>query len=497
MLKEIQTESAGKFSYQIDDPDADGGVLAKRIMEDYGFQPLRAGLLDPNAFYFYMLLESGDQLFQVPLPETMEPGELRSSIDAALMRLASGFMKTVAVYTPPEKQPAPAMQQFRMPSGKHFRFLQEKLGENHTVAEADMENGTLSEATDLLVVVAPDNLSEKQLFAMDQFLMKGGTVILATAPFSDSLAGGNLSVAKHESGLKDWLLHQGITLAETLVLDPQNAMLPIPISRDLGGFKVQEVRMVEYPYFVDIRGDNLAGGGDIVGGLPQIMVNWASPISVDAEKNNQRQVTTLLKSSSESWTSDSTQVIPDFQTFGAYGFKPEDQRASYPLAVAIEGSFQSYFTGKDSPLLSKTKPEEEAKQDQDESSDESTVVSSVIEKSADSARLILFSSNEFVSDETLRLAASAGGTLYMNSVDLIENAIDWSLEDRGLLSIRSRSHFSRTLSPVSADTQMFWEYFNYFLALLGLILVYLVYRYARRKSLARFGALIGEGELNR
>ena len=497
MLKEIQTESAGKFSYQIDDPEANGGVLAQQIIEEYGFQPLRAGLLDPNSFYFYMLLESGDQLFQVPLPETMEPGELRSSIDAALMRLASGFMKTVAVYTPPDKQPTPEMQQFRMPSGKHFRFLQEKLAENHAVTDADMENGTLSEATDILVVVAPDNLSEKQVFAMDQFLMKGGTVILATAPFSDSLAGGNLSVAKHESGLKEWLQHHGVSLAETLVLDPQNAMLPIPISRDLGGFKVQEVRMVEYPYFVDIRGDNLTGGGDIVGGLPQIMVNWASPINVDTEKNNQRKVTTLLKSSSKSWTSDSTQVIPDFQAYGTYGFKPEDQRASYPLAVVIEGSFQSYFTGKDSPLLSETKPEEEAKQEPDESSDDSTVVSSVIEKSPDSSRLILFSSNEFVTDETLRLAASAGGTLYMNSLDLIENAIDWSVEDRGLLSIRSRSHFSRTLNPASAETQMFWEYINYFLALLGLIVVYLIYRYTRRKSLARFRTLIGEGEFNR
>lgn len=84
---------------------------------------------------------------------------------------------------------------------------------------------------------------------------------------------------------------------------------------------------------------------------------------------------------------------------------------------------------------------------------------------------ILFASNSFLTDEMLDLASSGMGTRYLKPVQLVENAIDWSLEDRGLLDIRGRAHFSRTLDPLSRKSRMFWEYLNYGLALLGLFLV--------------------------
>ena len=45
--------------------------------------------------------------------------------------------------------------------------------------------------------------------------------------------------------------------------------------------------------------------------------------------------------------------------------------------------------------------------------------------------------------------------------------MDWSLEDAGLLSIRSRGNFNRTLPTLEHGTQLFWEYLNYGLALLA------------------------------
>jgi ABC-2 type transport system permease protein len=56
------------------------------------------------------------------------------------------------------------------------------------------------------------------------------------------------------------------------------------------------------------------------------------------------------------------------------------------------------------------------------------------------------------------LASGAGGTRYLNPLQLVANCIDWSLEDRDLLSIRSRSHFARTLMPLSTEARMMWEY---------------------------------------
>ena len=116
--------------------------------------------------------------------------------------------------------------------------------------------------------------------------------------------------------------------------------------------------------------------------------------------------------------------------------------------------------------------------------------SGIVEKSPESSRIILFASNEFLADNTLRLTASANASEYLNSLQLIENAVDWSLEDRGLLSIRGRGHFSRTLYPLGKNGQIFWEYLNYALVFVGLFLVYLVNRSYRKNALDKYHELL-------
>ena len=58
------------------DPDSDP-ALATEINERFGFQPLVLGLLDPSPFYFYMVLEQGDQAVPVPLPGALDEASLR------------------------------------------------------------------------------------------------------------------------------------------------------------------------------------------------------------------------------------------------------------------------------------------------------------------------------------------------------------------------------------------------------------------------------------
>jgi ABC-2 type transport system permease protein len=85
----------------------------------------------------------------------------------------------------------------------------------------------------------------------------------------------------------------------------------------------------------------------------------------------------------------------------------------------------------------------------------------------------LFSSNDFVQDQVLQLTAGVSQNDYLNSLQLMMNAVDWSLEDRALISIRARGNFNRTLPPMEHDQQLMWEYGNYALAfalLMGLAL---------------------------
>jgi ABC-2 type transport system permease protein len=328
--------------------------------------------------------------------------------------------------------------------------------------------------------------------------MKGGTVVVATAPFSASLTQQSLMAAPRTSGLEAWLEHMGVTLEPKLVMDAQNAAFPAPVTRQVGGFSFQELVMLDYPYFVDVRGDGMNDESPIVSGLPQVTLTWASPIEIDAERQEGRTVTELLRSSPRSWLSADTNVMPRIDEQGLSGFVPAGEQAPRLLGAVIEGRFESFFAGQTSPLLEPSDADEGS--DPESDGDDETgpaatlgVVSSVIDRSADSARLFVFSSDGFLADQNLRMLGSAEGTIYNNTVQMMVNVVDWSLEDQSLLSIRSRGHFNRTLPPLLDEEQLVWEYLNYGLALLGIGVVFLVHRGRKRRAERMYAGWLAGG----
>ncbi len=459
--QKMQQQSNGRLQVNVLEPEANGGAIGQQILQDYGFQPMASNLFSDDRFYFYLTLGQGEQIVQIPLDDLSE-ASFERNLASAVKRFASGFTKTVAMATP---GPA-AHHQFGGMSSAQFSQLENFLGAELNVMTEDLSDGSVSGQADILLLVAPKNLDEKQLFAVDQFLMQGGTVIAATAPYAANVSNRSLSVAQQSSGLQEWLEHHGLRIENQLVMDTQNMPFPVPVTRNMGGFSVQEIRMLDYPYFVDVRGDGLSQENPITASLPQTTMAWASPIIVDQEKQNAREVTELLRSSPHAWLSSSTEVMPRIDDGSMTRYAPEGEQKSHLLGVISAGRFDSYFAGKASPLLSQADEENAA-----ESTDAATTISGVIERSPESARIILFSSNEFLTDQLLHMAGAAGGGEYLNSLQLMANTVDWSLEDAGLLSIRSRGNFNRTLPTLEHSTQLFWEYLNYGLALLALLIV--------------------------
>ena len=457
----MQQQSKGRLTVNFLEPEANGGAVGQQILQDYGFQPMATNLFSNDRFYFYLTLGQGEQVVQIPLDD-MSEASFERNLSSAIKRFASGFTKTVALVAPAPATP----HQFGGMNSPQFNQLESFLGAELNVVTEDLSDGRVSGQADILLLAAPKNLDEKQLFAVDQFLMQGGTVIAATSPYSASVSNRSLSVQPQTSGLQEWLTHHGLQIENQLVMDTQNVPFPVPVARNVGGFTVQEIRMLDYPYFVDVRGEGLNQDNPITANLPQATLAWASPIIVDQEKQKSRTITELLRSSDNAWLSNSTQVMPRIDGGSMSRFTPEGEQKSRLLGVISAGRFDSYFAGKASPLLAQA-DEENA---QDGASD-TTTVSGVIERSPESARIILFSSNDFLTDQLLQMAGAAGGGEYLNSLQLLANTVDWSLEDAGLLSIRSRGNFNRTLPTLEHSTQLFWEYLNYGLALLALLIV--------------------------
>lgn len=505
LIKDYTASAPERFNSQTIDPGPPASDIAKEL-QTIGLQPLAVGLLDPQQFWFHILIRSGDKIEQVPLPESLDKDGLKRNIDATLKRFMPGALRTVAFHSPPAG-PNP-LAQLGMPGGDNpsFEYLQQKLRETATVEATDMNDGRVPEQADILFVAAPDDLGEKQLFAIDQFLMKGGTVVLATAPFTSSLS-SRLKAAETKSGLTDWLASYGLSMENGLVLDQQSMPFPIPVERNVGGFQVQEIQRVPYPYFIDVRDDGLQSSEAPTLGLKQITMPWASPIKVDTAKAKDRKVTPLIESSPASWVATQPETVPDFEAFPEYGFEERQEKSRHLLGVMMEGKFNSFFAGKPSPLASDAKPDEakenaaeaepaqsapDANADEAKKKEAQPTITSVIEHSPESARIILIASNNFMSDEMINIASSIDRTQYLAPVNLAQNIVDWSLEDRGILALRSRGgQFSRTLEPMTASTQAMWEYVNYGLVLLGLALVYLIRRALRQSTRRKYMSILG------
>lgn len=487
MLAEQVQKSKGKLSVEAHDPDAGDGALAKQLAEEYGFRPMATSMLDTETFWFYLTLESGGRVVQLPLPERLARADLERSFQSGLKRFSRGFLKTVALHAP---QATPAMAQYGIPGGgKRVTWLRDQLAEDHSVVPTDLSNGVVPTEADLLLLVAPESLNEKQLFAVDQFLMRGGTVVLASSPF-DITSEGALSARRYTSGLEQWLAHHGVAPQEQLVLDPRNAAFPIPVERRVGGFSVQETQLVDYPYFIDVRGDGLLADDGVTSGLEQVTLTWASPIVIDAEKNRERRVTRLLESSAKSWLSDSLEIQPDFEKYDPLGFATGEIKGRQLLGVAVQGRFESYFRDRPSPLANDDKEPAAAEAEDEATGPKPPAVDRIVEHSPDSARIVLLASNTFATDDMLNLASSGLGTRYLKPVQLLENAIDWSLEEQGLLAIRARAQFSRVLDPLAQETRVFWEYLNYGLALAGLVVIALIRARVNARARQRHAELL-------
>src|SRR3546814_12554827 len=93
-----------------------------------------------------------------------------------------------------------------------------------------------------------------------------------------------------------------------MVLDSQSAALPVPVEREVGGVRVRELRMLDYPYFVDARGEGLADGSAPTAGLHELTMSWASPIRLDRAAPGERQAVELVTSSPAAWPADSPQL---------------------------------------------------------------------------------------------------------------------------------------------------------------------------------------------
>ena len=520
-LEELKSESDGKFDWAFVDPDADDGEVALEILENFGFRPMAASLFDSNTFYFYLTLSDGDVVVSLSIPDAEDVESFKRILNEGLKRFSQGLMTSVAIHT---ATPPPQQYMGQPQSGANYDTFLNYMTRDFDVEVTDLRD-PLPPHTDILVVVGPNALEDEQTFEIDQFLMRGGTVVVATGAYETLQMERSLTSARRNSGLDLWLGHQGIEIEPTMVMDEENTSLPLQVLRQAGEFSFYEVQMVDYPYFVDIRNQGFVAKGPMVYGLQSLTYAWGSPIAVDESLNENRSVQEILRSTDSSWLASYPDVAPRYRQDGSSAYSPGLDQQSSVLAVSIQGKFTSFF--EESPGLvaareqaardaeeAEAQAEEEMEEDTELSDEEVLddleqfateqsgeeeeiaevdnlgVVASVIERSPESARLILIGSSDFLSDQAIQLISSSRGALFEDNYKFIANLVDIT-NDESLLSIRNRGHFNRLLPPIEPTTKTQIEVGNYLFIILALGIVFGVNFLLRRRRISDYSRWLG------
>ncbi len=124
-----------------------------------------------------------------------------------------------------------------------WRQVRQQLSQDYTVQTVGLSTGQVPPEVNVLVIVSPQGLDDRARFAIDQYLMRGGSVIVAAGNYSlsyDQFTGGLALAGRERAGR-----HAGALWRHgraNLVMGPQNEPFPVEVDRNVGGTVVRELR---------------------------------------------------------------------------------------------------------------------------------------------------------------------------------------------------------------------------------------------------------------
>jgi ABC-2 type transport system permease protein len=446
----------------------DRGVLK----EIYSLDAIEA--VDGQSYYLHAILEYQDTSYLIYPAEDLNEEDLRESFDTGIRKIIPGVLKQIGVWQPPNERIQNPFNPQMAPMTSWYMLLQH-LSENYYVRNVDLLTGVPPMEVDVLLVLSPEQMKQSELLALDQFIMRGGPVVIAAGSYvvSPLQIVPGLNRRRVEDGIHDLIEHYGVKMGGNLILDTQNEPFPIQVQRDVAGVVVMDIEHINYPFFVDIRSTGLNKDNPIASNIPSITMHWASPLYQVSTKSNV-EIESFIASSQKSWLRESIDVRPDMENYPEIGFQIEGEQMSRDSAMTINGQFNSYFTENELNFTDANMPDSDIQ---------------MFDTSPDGTRVVVFGSGDFINDTFLELSQSMSEERYLSNLQFVQNAIDWAVKDEGLLKLRGRTIYVRLLDPMSDSRQQLWEYMNYGVMIVGLLIIGILWSLKKRAEKPRYNLL--------
>jgi gliding-associated putative ABC transporter substrate-binding component GldG len=327
LLSEYKTYSHGKIKVEYVDPSAS----KDRQNEAYqlGIPPIKFQQISRDKYevkegFMGLAFLYNDKTEVIPVVKSIEG--LEYDITSRLKKLIGKELKTIGFTSGHrETQLTPEFNEF--------------VYRNYNSRQIDLKTMMVPQDISCLIVIGPkDKMGDKELFAIEQFVMTGKPIGLLIDSFDINYQ--YFYAQKIEPGFDAFLQYYGIRILPELVIDALNQR--IAIQSQQGGYQVQNI--VNYPMIPMVQ--DLNKNTALVRNLDGVGLPFVSPIEVGTKED--LKIDIVAKSSKNSWVKSNMMSVNPYNT--NFNLAKEDKLGPFNLAVIIEPkpqvTWKAYYADK-------------------------------------------------------------------------------------------------------------------------------------------------------
>ena len=359
------------------------------------------------------------------------------NLNASIEQLEFAFMEALQGLTRTETPRIAILEGHNEPDEAHTYDLMTALSKYFQVDRGSLDerpiNIHLLDGYKAVLVISPQTaFSDAERFIIDQYIMRGGTVLwsLDGVRFSEDVLqqDGFTPIVALDLGLTEMLFRYGVRINSALVQDIQCLSIPVNVSTDPQQPNLQPMPWTFAPLLLTSE------GSPITKGLGQVMSTFVCPIdAVGGEDGIEKRI--LLATSTASRVTATpgevnlSDVNPDLNTF---------QYQYIPVAVSLEGKFNSAYAHRMIP--------------------EGVESDEPIRKSSVKTRQVVIGSGSILLNETQRSQPLPMGYdrysgMQFSNRDLAVNTLLWMTDSEGLISLREKTVTMRLINDRRAHEQ--------------------------------------------
>ena len=457
LLREIVIASEGNLGLRIIDPEPFSEE--EDLATQYGVRAVPVTQGGEGVYFGLVAAKGGADV----------PDLLRATETMPLIRpdqeefLEYEFMKIITQVSNPERTVIGLVTQLDIDGGfdpmtgqgTQQWMIMDLVRQLYDVRRIDVSSDSIEEDVDILMIVHPQGLSDRFLYAIDQHILRGGDALLFLDPNADSMVGrspqGNLIPAGMSSELPGLLDAWGLEFDNSKVLTDNELALRVMMG--------QGQRAVPHLGMLGVQGNFLTQGDIITNRLETINLSSAGAISQSNEGGLNFEP--LITSSSDAMLMDRSFVesVTDpnvlFDEF-------ESENRSFVIAARLSGLIETAFPEGQPPVP--VTEEESSSDDADgevsvaeDTSSEVDVVNEESEiahlsASLEPTNIVVFADSDLLTDRLwVQVTQFFGQRIpqpFANNGDLVINAMDNLSGGADLSSIRSRGRYSRPFTKV-------------------------------------------------